>query len=164
MPPDSELPGNPGRSLAAYKELMERCWHRDADARPMFESTVIAIDALLAAEPVRRTAAHMHGIACAADRAQQRLEGLQQIDPYCPLLATVQGSQRGAACTFLHWCPHSSRAVAGQQLADSRMAIYQHTYWLLAGYCLLIGVACCIWLCCKVEAAPQHCSVCFSSS
>jgi hypothetical protein len=40
MMPDSELPGNPGPTLQAYKALMEKCWSPDAGARPNFKELV----------------------------------------------------------------------------------------------------------------------------
>jgi hypothetical protein len=56
-----DLPGQPGRSLTAYKALMERCWHNDPAERPTFEATVAAIDAMRSTEPVRKLSVlHVH--------------------------------------------------------------------------------------------------------
>ena len=40
VPPEADLPGSPGISLAAYRQLMERCWAADAASRPSFKDLV----------------------------------------------------------------------------------------------------------------------------
>ncbi|GLC35543.1 hypothetical protein PLESTB_000196300 [Pleodorina starrii] len=50
LPPDSELPGSPGVSLPAYRQLMERCWQADAEARPSFREIVDVFQDMLRVE------------------------------------------------------------------------------------------------------------------
>ena len=47
IPPESELPGGSFPGLAAYLELMEACWHAEAEERPSFESCIITLRGLL---------------------------------------------------------------------------------------------------------------------
>jgi hypothetical protein len=56
MPDDSELPGRPGPSLAAYKQLMEACWQGEAEGRPTFEAIVERLDEMRACDRAARAA------------------------------------------------------------------------------------------------------------
>lgn len=47
IPPESELPGGSFLGLPVYLELMEACWHAEAEERPSFESCIITLRGLL---------------------------------------------------------------------------------------------------------------------
>eukprot|EP00198_Chlamydomonas_reinhardtii_P004200 XP_001693536.1 predicted protein [Chlamydomonas reinhardtii] len=49
VPPEADLPGSPGISLAAYRQLMERCWAADAASRPSFKDLVEGFQSAFAA-------------------------------------------------------------------------------------------------------------------
>lgn len=61
MPSDSDLPGRPGASLPAYKQLMADCWQQEAELRPGFEQILCALDDMRAADAAARAGERASG-------------------------------------------------------------------------------------------------------
>ncbi|GAX75256.1 hypothetical protein CEUSTIGMA_g2701.t1 [Chlamydomonas eustigma] len=58
---DSELPGNPGKTLQKYKALMERCWSSEVKVRPTFKQAVDELQRLRDEEGPEATPASRKG-------------------------------------------------------------------------------------------------------
>ena len=106
MPSDAELPGRPGPSLAAYKQLMESCWQPDADQRPSFEQIVMQLDEMRSAD---RAARALLGDAGGGSRRTSYSESTLS-SPVASLATSTFGSGRSGVDDTI--APVGARAAA----------------------------------------------------